>query len=247
MTDMRTYRLNKQEEALTAAGTVILSLIISYLMYRNIFFAVIAVPLLPWTRRFVSETLCERRRHRYMDEFRDFLFMLSTAIGAGRSMKDAIGESIEPLRRIHGKESVLAHEMDIAYERMHVGSENDLAVLTDLASASGMEDVHDFVSVYSICKTTGANLITALGKAADVIIDKMTIEREVEELVRRKKSEGIIIFIMPVVVILFLNLCAPDYIAPLYETMGGRVIMTGVIASAAGIYVMIQKIVKIDI
>ena len=103
------------------------------------------------------------------------------------------------------------------------------------------------MTIYSICKTTGASLIIALSRAASVIIDKMTIEREVEELVKRKKSEGMIIFVMPVIVILFLNLCAPDYIAPMYETLAGRIIMTGVIISTAGIYSIIQKIVKIDI
>ena len=90
-------------------------------------------------------------------------------------------------------------------------------------------------------------MIVALGRAASVIIDKMTIEKEVEERVRRKKSEGMVIFIMPAAVILFLNLCAPDYIAPLYESLAGRLIMTGVVVSAVGIYSMIQKIVRIDI
>ena len=75
----------------------------------------------------------------------------------------------------------------------------------------------------------------------------MTIEREVREIIRRKKSEGMIIFIMPVLVILFLNLCAPDYIAPLYETLIGRLIMTAVIVSDIGIYSLIQKIMIIEI
>ena len=75
----------------------------------------------------------------------------------------------------------------------------------------------------------------------------MTIEREIEELVRRKKSEGLVIFIMPVIVVLFLNLFAPDYIAPLYETIAGRLIMTSVIAATVWIYQMIQKIVRIDV
>ena len=52
---------------------------------------------------------------------------------------------------------------------------------------------------------------------------------------------------MPVAVILFLNIFAPDYISPLYETMAGRIIMTAVVGGAAGIYSMIQKIVRIEI
>lgn len=247
MTDLSTYKLSRYETMLLYAGTALAGLVISYLMYRNIIFSFVVLPLVPRIRQAVVTVLAERRKRRYMDEFKDFLFMASTSIGAGRSMKDAIAESIPSLRSIHGRDSVLAGELAKAYERMEVGGEHDVTVLMDLASASGEEDVYDFVTIYSICKTTGASLIIALSRAASVIIDKMTIEREVQELVRRKKSEGMIIFIMPVLVILFLNLCAPDYIAPLYVTLAGRLIMTAVVASAAGIYILIQKIVRIDI
>lgn len=247
MTDLRTYTLNRTENILICLFTALGGLIISYLMYRNILFSVIAIPLFPRIRKLTSSALADRRRRRYMDEFKDFLFMASTSIGAGRSMKDAIAESIPSLKSIHGKDSILARELGKAYERMHVGGENDVTVLVDLAEASGEEDVYDFVTIYSICKTTGASLIVALSRAASVIIDKMTIEREVQELVRRKKSEGMVIFVMPVLVILFLNMCAPDYIAPLYETLQGRLIMTAVVASNAGIYSLIQKIVSIEI
>lgn len=247
MTDLRTYELSRFEDSAIILLSVLAGLVISFLMYRNIMFSAMIIPLIPRIRTMVSTSLADRRRQKYMDEFKDFLFMASTSIGAGRSMKDAVAESIPALQSIHGSKSILARELNKAYERMEVGRENDVAVLMDLAGASGCEDVYDFVTIYSICKTTGASLIIALSRAASVIIDKMTIEREVEELVRRKKTEGMIIFVMPVIVILFLNLCAPDYIAPLYETLVGRVIMTGVILSTLGIYSLIQKIVKIEI
>ncbi|MBQ6389140.1 MAG: hypothetical protein IJH90_05840 [Mogibacterium sp.] len=247
MTDLKTYEFSKAEDAAILTAVSAGSIVIAFLMYRNILFAAVGLILLPRIREIVRQTLADNRRRRYMNEFRDFLFMASTAIGAGRSMKDAIGEAIYPLEKIHGKGSILAHELSIVYERMETGSENDVTVLMDLAENSGMEDVFDFVTIYSICKTTGASMIVALGRAASVIIDKMTIEKEVAELVRRKKSEGMVIFIMPAAVILFLNVFAPDYIAPMYETLAGRMIMTVVVVSAVGIYSIIQKIVRIDI
>lgn len=247
MTDLRTYTLSRTENILIYIASALAGLAISYLMYRNILFAVVMIPLVPKIRTMTGQILAERRQRKYMDEFKDFLFMASTSIGAGRSMKDAIAESIPSLKSIHGSDSILACELAKAYERMHVGGEHDVTVLMDLANASGQEDVYDFVTIYSICKTTGASLIIALSRASSVIIDKMTIEREVQELVRRKKSEGMIIFVMPILVILFLNLCAPDYIAPLYDTLTGRLIMTGVVACTAGIYSLIRKIVKIEI
>ena len=247
MTDLSKYEFSKRENAVFYSGLAAAGLIISYLMYRNILFAAVIIPFAPKIKGFVTDSIIKSRRRRYMAEFKDFLFMASTAIGAGRSMKDAISESIPSLLNIYGKRSILAGDLEKAHERMETGGENDVGVLRDLADASGLEDVKDFVTVYSICKTTGASLITALGKAAGVIMEKMSIDREIEELVRRKESEGLVIFAMPVLIILFLNITAPDYIAPLYETIAGRIIMTAVLASNIGIYAMIQRITNVEI
>ena len=247
MTDLTKYEFNRKEELLFYSALAAAGLAISYLMYRNLLFAVIIIPFAGKIRKYVTEAIIKRRRRRYLTEFKDFLFMASTAIGAGRSMKDAIYESIPSIRNIYGAKSLLADDLDKSYERMQVGGENDVRVLQDLAEASALEDVHDFVTVYAICKTTGASLITALNKAAGVIMEKMSIEREINELVKRKESEGLIIFAMPALIILFLNLTAPDYIAPLYETAAGRVIMTVVCVSNIAIYGLIQRITNVEI
>lgn len=247
MTDLSRYEFSRKENAIFYSCLIAAGLIISYLMYRNILFSAVILPFARRIKVFVTESIIKSRRRRYIAEFKDFLFMASTAIGAGRSMKDAISESIPSLLNIYGKRSILAGDLEKAYERMETGGENDVGVLRDLADASGLEDVKDFVTVYTICKTTGASLITALGKAAGVIMEKMSIDREIEELVRRKESEGLVIFAMPVLIILFLNITAPDYIAPLYETIAGRIIMTAVLASNIGIYAMIQRITNVEI
>ena len=247
MTNLDEYTLNKKEIAVFYAVLTISGLMVSFLLYRNILFAVVIVPFARRIKGFAEQAIIRSRRRKYMAEFKDFLFMASTAIGAGRSMKDAVAESIPSLKNIYGEKSILAGDLEKAYERMEKGGENDVSVLNDLSEASGIEDVHDFVTIYSICKSTGASLITALNKAAAVIMEKMSIDREIEELIKRKENEGLVIFAMPALIILFLNLTAPDYISPLYETIAGRIIMTIVAASNIGIYALIQRITNVEI
>lgn len=247
MTKLSEYEFSRKENAVFYSCLAAAGMIVSYLMYRNLLFAAVIIPFASKIKGFVTESIIKNRRRRYMAEFKDFLFMASTAIGAGRSMKDAISESIPSLENIYGSRSILAGDLTKAYERMETGGENDVSVLSELADASGLEDVKDFVTIYSICKTTGASLITALGKAAGVIMEKMSIDREIEELVRRKENEGLVIFAMPAVIILFLDLTAPDYMAPLYETAAGRVIMTAVLASNIWIYALIQRITDVEV
>lgn len=247
MTDLRIYELNRKEKTILYLCTGLAGLALSMLLYRNILFALLIIPFTPRIKVFAEEHLASRRKKRYMAEFKDFLFMASTAIGAGRSMKDAIGESISSLSNIHGHNAVLVKDLTKAYDRMENGRENDVTVLSEMADASGLEDVCDFVTIYAICKSSGASLIIALNRAAGVIMEKMSIENEIEELVKRKESEGMVILIMPALVLLFLNLFAPDYIAPMYETLTGRVIMSVCAAGTVGVYMMIQKITSVDV
>ena len=150
MTDLSRYEFSRKENAIFYSCLIAAGLIISYLMYRNILFSAVILPFARRINGFVTESIIKSRRRRYIAEFKDFLFMASTAIGAGRSMKDAISESIPSLLNIYGKRSILAGDLEKAYERMETGGENDVGVLRDLADASGLEDVKDFVTVYTI-------------------------------------------------------------------------------------------------
>lgn len=247
MTNLSKYELNSKEKTVLYLCMGIAALSLSMLLYRNILFAILVIPFASKIRVFAEEHLSERRRKKYLAQFKDFLFMASTAVGAGRSMKDAIGEAIPSLSNIHGEDAVLVRDLTKAYERMEKGRENDIAVLNEMADCSGLEDVSDFVTIYEICKSSGASLITALNKAAGVIMEKMSIEKEIEELVKRKESEGMVILVMPVLVLLFLNIFAPDYIAPMYETLAGRMIMSISAAGTAGVSVMIKRITSLEI
>lgn len=247
MIDLRKYEMTRMENIAFYITLGILSVAVAMLLYRNILFAIVIVPFAGKIKSYIVDLIIEKRRQDYTIQFKDFLFMASTSIGAGRSMKDAIGETIPGIQDIYGPNAILAGELTKVHERMEVGGENDVDVLMDLALSSGMEDCVDFVSIYSICKSTGASLILALNKAASVIIDKMTIDKEIRELVRRKESEGMVIFVMPIVVLLFMNIFAGDYVAPLYNSWAGRIIMTVVLAANIGIYGMIQKITNIQI
>ena len=221
MLDLKTYKLNKKELCIFYICLAASALALSFLIYHNIWFSFMIVPFAAKIRQFVEDVMADKRRRKYLAEFKDFLFMASTAIGAGRSMKDAIGEAIPSLSNIHGGRAVLVPELEKAHYRMDKGRENDVS--------------------------SGASLITALSKAAGVIMEKMSIEREIRELVKRKESEGFVILVMPAVVILFLNLFAPDYIAPMYESLAGRMIMSMAAAGTAAVYVMVRRITKVDV
>ena len=241
------YIVDKREKQLIFAGTLVVGTSLSALLYHNIFFSLVLLFFYIKIQEIYAEYMLDRRKRALAEQFKDFLFILSTSIGAGRGMRDAIGEAIPGIVGIYGENAILCKELKNMYKRMSIGNEEDVTVLNDFAKRSGSEDIVDFMIIYSTCKTTGASLVDALNKAASVIIDKMTIENEIRTMANRKKNESIILFVMPFVVVLFLNLFSPEYIAPLYESYIGRVIMTMVVAADIFIYSVMQKITDVEI
>lgn len=241
------YIVDKREKQLIFAGTLVVGTSLSVLLYHNIFFSLVLLFFYIKIQEIYAEYMLDRRKRALAEQFKDFLFILSTSIGAGRGMRDAIGEAIPGIVGIYGENAILSKELKNMHKRMSIGNEEDVTVLNDFAKRSGSEDIVDFMIIYSTCKTTGASLVDALNKAASVIIDKMTIENEIRTMANRKKNESIILFVMPFVVVLFLNLFSPEYIAPLYESYIGRVIMTMVVAADIFIYSVMQKITNVEI
>lgn len=241
------YMVDKREKQLIFAGTLVVGTSLSVLLYHNIFFSLVLLFFYIKIQEIYAEYMLARRKRALAEQFKDFLFILSTSIGAGRGMRDAIGEAIPGIVGIYGENAILSKELKNMHKRMSIGNEEDVTVLNDFAKRSGSEDIVDFMIIYSTCKTTGASLVDALNKAASVIIDKMTIENEIRTMANRKKNESIILFVMPFVVVLFLNLFSPEYIAPLYESYIGRVIMTMVVAADIFIYSVMQKITDVEI
>ena len=241
------YIVDKREKQLIFVGTLVVGTSLSVLLYHNIFFSLVLLFFYIKIQEIYAEYMLDRRKRALAEQFKDFLFILSTSIGAGRGMRDAIGEAIPGIVGIYGENAILCKELKNMYKRMSIGNEEDVTVLNDFAKRSGSEDIVDFMIIYSTCKTTGASLVDALNKAASVIIDKMTIENEIRTMANRKKNESIILFVMPFVVVLFLNLFSPEYIAPLYESYIGRVIMTMVVAADIFIYSVMQKITDVEI
>ena len=241
------YIVDKREKQLIFAGTLVVGTSLSVLLYHNIFFSLVLLLFYIKIQEIYAEYMLARRKRALAEQFKDFLFILSTSIGAGRGMRDAIGEAIPGIVGIYGENAILCSELKNMHKRMSIGNEEDVTVLNDFAKRSASEDIVDFMIIYSTCKTTGASLVDALNKAASVIIDKMTIENEIRTMANRKKNESIILFVMPFVVVLFLNLFSPEYIAPLYESYIGRVIMTMVVAADIFIYSVMQKITDVEI
>lgn len=218
-----------------------------YLFYHSFLSASLLGVFVVILRSKAERIMAERRKAKLEAQFKDLLYSLSASVAAGRQMAQAIIEAEENLSLMYDEAEPIMMELRHMRMNMLENKESDKVLLQDLAGRSHSEDIDNFVRVYIICRSKGGDLESIIGHAAEVITDKMNIEKEIKVITNQKKTEGRIVASMPFAMLIIMNLCSYSYIAPLYETFIGRIIMTAAFATVcAGIYLM-EKIARIEV
>ena len=180
-------------------------------------------------------------------QFKDLLYSLSASVAAGRQMGEALVEAEQNLAVMYEAKEPIMKELRYMRINLVENKESDKVLLKDLATRSKNEDINNFVQVYATCRSMGGDLEKIIGHTSEILSDKMAIEREIKVITAQKKTEGRIISMMPLAMLLMMNVFSYSYIEPLYRTAGGRIIMTGALAGVAcGMYLM-EKLSEIEV
>ncbi|MFR8266639.1 MAG: type II secretion system F family protein [Clostridia bacterium] len=218
-----------------------------YLFYHSILLSAVSGCLVYFLQPLVERQLAERRMNLLTVQFKDLLYSLSASVAAGRQMGEALVEAEQNLAVMYeAKEPIMK---ELCYMRINLveNKESDKVLLKDLATRSKNEDINNFVQVYATCRSMGGDLEKIIGHTSEILSDKMAIEREIKVITAQKKTEGRIISMMPLAMLLMMNVFSYSYIEPLYRTAGGRIIMTGALVGVAyGMYLM-EKLSEIEV
>lgn len=245
-TDYRQYELSTKEKVNFLAAGYVGVFTVLYLFYHSIVFSM-AGGLLPYLflHRY-SNVLAEKRRALLTTQFKDLLYSLSASIAANLKISEALEDGMEHVRVMYSDDAPMVVELKHMVKGISENRESDIRLLLDFAERSGCEDINNFAQVYMTCRTMGGDLEKALKSTTDILVDKMNIEREIKTLTAQKKFEGKIISTIPLIVVLFLNLCSPDYLMPLYVTVMGRLVMTMALAGMIIAFYMMERLTSIN-
>ena len=246
MDDYRVYKTDRWE---TALGVLLLAgflILIGILFYDTPLTVILTVILIRPALKVYSDVMAEKRLNKLKLEFRDLLDSLAASFAGGRHMREALQEAESELGNIYETDDDIMMEIRGMLKRINEG-ETDAAVIDSLAERTDIEDVRMFSQVFSTCRETGGDIITAMTEASSMLGDKIKIENEIRALTSQKKSEGMVISVMPVIIIIFLRMIAPDYVKVLYGNVLGIVLMTAALGATVFAFSMIRKITAIEV
>ena len=222
-------------------------MLLGLLFYRSFpaacLFAVLSVP----AERFYLQYRVRKRRQALQEGFRDALYTLSASVAAGRSMPAALADAASASEASYGPDANITRELQRIVDVYRSVHGDAAQLLTDLGQRSGLAEILQFASSYSICRMCGGDLEEVCMKSAGLLLDKLAFRSETQSLIAQKKLDILLLLCLPLLMLGFLNLAAYSYIEILYTTAAGRLLMTACLAAMGGAVFWSVRIIDIEL
>ena len=203
-------------------------------------FALIVAVIVPGIIWAYVSYLISKRRNIFTEQLGDCLISISDAMRAGYSFQQAL--------------DIVSKEMEppISQEFMKVLADLRLGVsfetaLKRMASRVSSADFNLVVTAVLIQREVGGNLAQILDTISDTIMERIRMKREIQSLTAQGRFSSIILFILPFVIGIFSFFLNPNQVGVFFdETIGKIMLITSIVMAVIG-FLIIQRIVDIDV
>lgn len=205
-------------------------------LVMGIITALIAL-LLP---RLIINLLKQRRLHKFNLQLVEALVSMSNSLKAGFSIMQAF-ETV-----VREYENPIAQELNVFLQQSRIGVRFEDALL-NLEERVGSEDLSIMIRSIEIARQTGGNLTEVFEKIAEVIRERMRIEGKISAMTAMGRLQGIVVGLMPVALLLALTALDPVMMKSFYTSPTGIALLAITFMLELTGYLIIRKIVNIDI
>jgi tight adherence protein B len=193
-----------------------------------------------WIPRLLLNFLRERRREKFGDQLEEALVSMSNSLKAGFSIQQAIESVVN-----QGKQPI-SIEFKLMMQQSRLGMSLDDA-LHNMAKRVAVEDFNLVATAIATARITGGDLTGILERLAELIRERMRIQRKVRSLTAQGRLQGLVLGLMPLFLLGILSLINPTVIVGFFTQPLGIVLFIGVLILEFCGYLMIRKIVAIEI
>ena len=188
----------------------------------------------------LARYLDNRRREKFNLQLPEALATMSNALRAGFSISQAFDSVVE-----QGMPP-MSEEFAILQQQLKIGMSFEDA-LESLSQRVGSDDLTLVTTAILISRKTGGNVTEIFDKISETIRGRMRIERKVKSLTAQGRLQGIIVSAMPVFLGLVMTIIKPKMMIPFLTSATGVLAVLAMCALITVGWLMIRKIVKIDI
>jgi len=245
--DYDVYVMSKREWLFNFGLGAVCLFLVAYVFYHSIVLSTLVAPLAFFYPPFKTKEIIAHRKKELGLQFKEALYALSSSLMAGRSLESSFKEALKDLSLLYPDPQIyIIQEFTYISRRidMNVTIEDALA---DFAQRAHLEDIDSFVDVLLISKRTGGNIVEIIKNTSTIIGDKLQIKQEIDTLLAEKKLEQKVLNVMPIAMVLLLTWSTGDYMAPVFTTFFGKLMMTIAVLLLGLAYYFSKKIMTIEV
>lgn len=179
-----------------------------------------------------------KRRKAFEEQLPGSLQLIAGGLRAGHSLPQAIDALVQEA------ESPTRDEFRRALFETQLGHTLPEA-LRALALRVRSEDFDWMVQAIEIQREVGGDLAAVLDNVTRTIRDRTKVRRQIDTLTAEGRLSGVVLFLLPIVVLLFLGVTNPGYLDVLFTTVAGTVmlVVAGALMVAGGLW--LRRIVRL--
>ena len=239
LSDMFIFMDGRQLTRISIVGTVLVPVLL-LLLSGNPLLAIGGAVACLFGPKLVHKRLREKRRKMLIRQLPDTLDALVGGLRSGLSLPQALGLLAEQLPKPSNQEFALV------VRKMRIGVGLDV-VLDELEARVQSSEYTMFTTSMLIAREVGGNLTESLERLADTMRKKLTMEDKIDALTSQGKLQGLIVGALPLFLMWVLTEMEPEAMAPLYSTWLGYGVLAVIFMLELVGYVLIRKIVRIDV
>jgi len=219
---------------------IVASFIIIFFIFNSVVLSLVISTIIGFLPKVVFNWLTKRRQVEFISQLPDMLQTTSTAMKAGASLNHAL-ESV-----VMEEGGPISQEFDLFLRELRVGVDfND--ALDNIYLRMPLIDFKLVVSGMQISREIGGNLADTLERLAITLRSKIEMEGKIDALTAQGRAQGIVMTCLPLVLGYILYLMEPEQMSLMWtEWYGWLVIALVAFMEIAG-YLVIRKIVNIDV
>lgn len=184
--------------------------------------------------------IASRHKAKFENQLPDTLNLLSTSLRSGYSLLQAVeavaAEAPEPTAREFGR----------AMNETRLGR-SPVVALKQVADRMESIDFDWAVLAISIQREVGGNLAEVLQTAADTMLQRNRLRREMKALTAEGRVSAIVLGSLPFFLFMFLFLTRREYLQPMLDSTYGLIALGGAfVMLLVGVF-WLSKIVKVDV
>lgn len=154
---------------------------------------------------------------------------MAGSLGAGYSVENAIVLGCRELEQLYGADEMIVKEFAYMREQMNMNQSAE-AVIQEFACRSQLEEAERFSQIFRIAKRSGGQLVPVICHTVSIMEDRNQVKEEIRTMTASVQFEQKVMSIIPFLMILYIDITSPGFFRVMYETMLGRVIMSGCLA-----------------